>query len=464
MKLPIGRLTFLMLLGCARAVAAQEGAQPARSPARVDDSASVVAWIGRNAIPLRHVAPGNGTADLQPLSGVLRDVRIIGLGEATHGTRELFQLKHRLLEFLVTEMGFTALALEASYAACQPINDYVLGGARDRATVLTEQGYVVWDTEEFAAMLDWLRAYNRRVPAERKVRFYGLDLFWNAVGRDTVRAYLRRVAPDSAAAIDSVFRVLDAEDAKRPLSDKAALASARPRLDALATYLDSQKAALVRRSSLAEFDRAAQAVRVMRQALMAKGNEERSRHMAGNLLYLVDRERPGAKVVLWAHNVHVGTGRESKSPGASPADAASPYMGHFLRQRYGARYYAVGFEFGEGAYQARVFPPREPPGDLRAVVLPAAPPGSLAWYLSRANVGNLFLDLRKAPRGDSVVARWLAAPQVLHHGSWAYQEPSEAYSAIRIGGQFDGLLFIQRTTATRPTPNAQKTVANRKGI
>lgn len=124
----------------------------------------ITSWLQDNAIPIRHLEAGNGFTDLQPLKRLFEDARIVGLGEATHGTREFFQLKHRLLEFLVMEMGFTGLAIEASYAACQPINDYVLHSKADRAAVLTGQHYVVWDTEEFSAMLDWIRTYNQGVP------------------------------------------------------------------------------------------------------------------------------------------------------------------------------------------------------------------------------------------------------------------------------------------------------------
>lgn len=69
------------------------------------------------------------------------DGKVVGLGESTHGTREFSQVKHRLLKFLVREMGFNAYPLEASYAACQPINDYVLYGKGDLETALTGQGY-----------------------------------------------------------------------------------------------------------------------------------------------------------------------------------------------------------------------------------------------------------------------------------------------------------------------------------
>ena len=109
-------------------------------------------------MPIQHIEAGHGFDDLQPLKALLNEAKVVGLGETTHGTREFFQFKHRLLEFLVTEMGFTALVIEGSYTGFQPINDYTLHGVGDPASVLTGQGYVVWDTEELAAMVAWMRA------------------------------------------------------------------------------------------------------------------------------------------------------------------------------------------------------------------------------------------------------------------------------------------------------------------
>lgn len=160
------------------------------------DEQEVLSWIQQSAIPIRHIEAGNGFSDLQSLKQVLKDVKVVGLGESTHGTREMFQVKHRLLEFLVTEMGFNAFALEASYAACQPINDYILHGKGDLTTVLTGQGYVVWDTEEIAELIGWMRAYNKKVPVEKKVKFYGVDLSNNENGRKEILSYLNKVAPE----------------------------------------------------------------------------------------------------------------------------------------------------------------------------------------------------------------------------------------------------------------------------
>jgi erythromycin esterase-like protein len=77
-------------------------------------SPSPVAWMKANAVPLTTVVAGNGFADMRPLAKLIGNARIVALGEATHGSREFFQLKHRMLEFLATEMGFTIFSIEAN--------------------------------------------------------------------------------------------------------------------------------------------------------------------------------------------------------------------------------------------------------------------------------------------------------------------------------------------------------------
>src|SRR5688572_26025817 len=122
----------------------------------IEADATVLSWLSSHLMPLRTLEPGHGYEDLEPLRAQFDGVKIVGLGESTHGVHEFFLVKHRLVEFLVTQLGFTVFALEASYAACQPINDYVLHGIGNRADVLSGQHYLAWDTQEFAALIDWI--------------------------------------------------------------------------------------------------------------------------------------------------------------------------------------------------------------------------------------------------------------------------------------------------------------------
>ena len=433
----------------------------------------VTKWLKQNAIPIKHVEAGHGFADLQPLKEILKDVRIVGLGEATHGTREFFTMKHRMLEFLVTEMNFNAFALEASYAACQPINEYVLYGKGDPATVLTGQGYVVWDTEELAEMLNWLRTYNQSVPDEKKVKFYGLDLSNNEIGRKEVLDYLRRVAPGKAAATDSLFRVLAKEEAKWPMQidseTENTLLQMLPRLQDLIDYLAVNKDRFVSSSSSTEFDQTLQYARVMKQWLMANTTAllppfidkgfMRSIYMAENLMYLVDQGGPQAKFVVWEHNGHISRERVFFD--------GQNNLGYYLRRKYGDGYYALSLEFNEGSFQTRILLPGKVLGDLKVVTVPPAPVGSLPSYLSRTNIGDLILNLR-APVENPVVEQWLHSPQKVYWVGWVYPEESQdfilALAVKAVKREYDGILFINKTTATRPTKNALVTVSKREGF
>jgi erythromycin esterase len=100
------------------------------------------------------------------------------------------QSKHRLFEFLVIEMGFTVFALEASSAACQPLNDDIVSDIGDLDVALTNQHYVVWDIEEMAALVKWLHSHNQGVPDARRVHFYGVDFSYNETPKGRTRVPL----------------------------------------------------------------------------------------------------------------------------------------------------------------------------------------------------------------------------------------------------------------------------------
>lgn len=133
-----------------------------------------IARLDQQLSPLAAVRAGSGFADLAPLAPVVAPARVVGLGESTHGTHEVFQLKHRLLEYLVTQQGFTTLALEVDYGWGEVLNDYIQTGAGDSLTVRRAAGFYVWDTTEFWDMVEWMRAYNQQHAA--KIRYVGIDM------------------------------------------------------------------------------------------------------------------------------------------------------------------------------------------------------------------------------------------------------------------------------------------------
>lgn len=426
-------------------VIAQTSPATSQSPQRAlsaEDSAAV-GWIRTNAVPVQTLNAGSEFTDLAPLKAVLRDTRIVGLGESSHGTSEFQRAKHRLFEFLVKEMGYTAFTIEAAYSDAQPMNDYILNGKGSRADVLSKLGYVAWDTEEFAAMVDWMRAYNRTVPQARKIRFFGVDLYRNSVGRSKVLAAVRRVLPTAVGTTDSLFRALAEQERRWPLWDTTVIVGARPGLNALVSELEFRRHAAPDRLSQAKWDEVFELLDVMRRAATLR---DRSRHMAANLMYLVDHEPPGTKFVFWAHNGHVRT--------------YSPSAGYFLRQRYGDAYYALGLFFNQGAYLSRSFPPA---GDFKITNKPPAAAGSLEWFLARAELPRFFLDLRAASRTPAIDT-WLRTSRDAYGGTWAFADPLTLKGVSKVGERYDGLLFVNESTPTHPTPHALKTVERKESF
>jgi erythromycin esterase-like protein len=154
----------------------------------------VVEWIRAQAIPLRTVEAGNGFADMQPLKKIVGDARIVALGEATHGTREFFQLKHRMLEFLAEEMGFSIFSIEANMPEAYRLNDYVLTGRGDPAALLRGMYFWTWDTQEVLEMIRWMRAFNES--GKGRVQFTGFDMQIPEVAMQIASDFVAKHDPD----------------------------------------------------------------------------------------------------------------------------------------------------------------------------------------------------------------------------------------------------------------------------
>ncbi len=146
---------------------------PAQAAAKADD-ATVAEWIKANAVPLTTAQAGHGFADMQPLKKIIGNARIVSLGEATHGTREFFQMKHRMVEFLATQMGFTIVSIEANMPEAYRLNDYVLNGRGDPGELLKGMYFWTWDTKEVLEMIQWMREFNQS--GKGRIEFTGFDM------------------------------------------------------------------------------------------------------------------------------------------------------------------------------------------------------------------------------------------------------------------------------------------------
>jgi len=216
-----------------------------RQPFNLPVSDEIVAWLKANSIPLATTEPHSGFKDIEFLRAAVGDARIVSLGEATHGTREFFQLKHRVIEYCVAELGFTMVAFEANYGDTLAVNDYVLNGKGSAAEVVAGMGFWIWNTEEVVALVEWIRAWN--IAHDRKVTFYGFDMQTCLSAARHLLGYLHGVAPELAQASEPALATLP-PNAWTPVAD-ALQARVIAQIESILASFDGERALWISRSS-----------------------------------------------------------------------------------------------------------------------------------------------------------------------------------------------------------------------
>ena len=119
------RISLLLLLFVAIVLTACMQTAPAQT--HTPSSDPVVRWIQKNAIPLQTTDPGGSNADLKLLKQIVGNASIVGLGEETHGTHEFIDIKARLAEFLISNMGFTTFIMENDWGSSQLVDASING-------------------------------------------------------------------------------------------------------------------------------------------------------------------------------------------------------------------------------------------------------------------------------------------------------------------------------------------------
>jgi len=406
-------------------------------------------WLRENAIPFDTTDPNSDFEDLMPLKDLIGDAHIVALGEATHGTHEFFEMKYRLLRFLVEEMGFNTFAIEANWPEANLVNDYVQTGKGDPAELIRwwgpGLGFWTWDTQEVLDMILWMRAHNENPGDAPLVSFFGFDMQFYKLAMDNVVAYLEQVDPDRAAQTTELYHCFrqysDRELIYAQLSAETRTAC-RANLQAVYDQLSQQQSDYKARSSPEEFARALQNARIVLQAEhpFGSGDErnmigDRDRYMAENVTWLLDQAGPDAKIVLWAHNLHVGTYDYGLRP-----------MGAYLRENYGDEMVVFGFSFYQGSFISSQWP-----DGLTDFSVELPPENSYEYTFHSAELPRFFLDLRRLP-SDSPATNWLMTSHPLRAIGAGY-DPSHAedyFVSVILPQMFDIIIYFQDTSASLP--------------
>jgi erythromycin esterase len=406
-------------------------------------AAKLASELKRHAVRLETVQAGSNLEDLAPFGRAVGDARIVALGEASHGTREFFQLKHRLLEYLVKEKGFTVFAIEANWPESLAVDRYIKTGEGDPRAALSGMYFWTWNTQEVFEMIEWMRAWNKARGERPALTFTSFDMQTPDVAAERVREYLRQSAPAEVAAVEAAYRELvKLKQAPGQLPGEAAKAA-----ETVVKLLDARREMLSRASSPAAWRDARQAAEIVRQACAVRttgtGPGYRDEMMARNVEWLADQIHPTEKLVLWAHNGHV---RLSEQMGIKS-------MGGWLRQRFGPKLYVLGFAFRQGEVRAVSMEKGKFSGGPVNHKVPPSPEGTGDAIFSAAAMPLLFLDLRAVPEA-SALGRWLAEPHLYHSlgAGWIKDDPESNLHPEVLSKAYDGVIFVEEGHAAQGLP------------
>ena len=408
-----------------------------------------------------HARPLHRPSDLTPLMERIGEARYVLMGEASHGTREYYTWRAEISKRLIQEKGFSFIGVEGDWPDCYQVNRFIKGdpelGTDARAVLQCFNRWPtwMWANEEIAELITWLREWNAGQPEERKVGFYGIDVYslWDSLY--AVLGYLSRADGKAVETALRAFRCFEPyredpqeyawstmmvptgceQEVARLLGEvrqQVSKAAAVPGLDGREAQFNAEQNALVARNAEQYY------------RTMIRGGAEswnlRDRHMMDTLDRLMAHHGPQARSIVWAHNTHIGDARATDM-----ADAGMWNIGQLAREeRGGEGVVLIGF----GSYRGSVIAGRSWGAPMERMPVPPAHEGSMESAMHRAGHEDKLLLLTQsgAPPalGEERTHRAIGVVYNPENERWSNYVPT------LLTERYDAFLYLDRTHAVKP--------------
>jgi erythromycin esterase-like protein len=361
----------------------------------------------------RLARPIHGEHELDQLLDLVGEARIVMLGSASYGTHEHYDLRASLTRKLIGERGFAAVVVEADWPDALRVDRYVRNQSDDddAGAALTAFDHFpawAWRNEDVARFVDWLRTHNQYRRSRERVGFYGLDLYSMNAAMRAMRTHIDVSDDELVAELCDMQWRHAARSGRAPSGEAWLHAMQRASSTATVAYF---------------------------RTLLAGGSASwhlRSSQMADTVDMLA-RELGGAdepaKLVVWAHDAHVGDARAIAGERES--------LGQQLRERHGDAISLVGFSTYEGSVM--IAPAWGEPANVAR--LPPSHPASWEALFHETGVPRFMLTasaLRRA-LGEERMAR--------PHRTVGAVLRSDPYCETRLAECYDLIVHVDTTRA-----------------
>ena len=397
----------------------------------------------------------NTAKDLDAMIEDIGDRRVVMLGEASHGTHEYYTWRTAISKRLIQEKGFSFIAVEGDWPDCYKINRYVKG-YKDAGDSIEEvlRAFDRWPTWmwanwEVAALAEWMKDYNKNLPMEKKIGFYGLDVYslWDSMYE--MLNYLEKEDPQAAQSVQKAIQCFEPFHENEHMYARYSMTehSCRDKVMALLKEIRSKAHHLDgdREVGFSTEQNALIAVNAEKyyRSMMSFDNESwnvRDTHMMETLDRLMQFHDGNAKGIVWEHNTHIGDARATDMKRAGMIN-----IGQLAREQYGINdVYLVGF----GSYTGTVIAGEEWGASMREVEVPPAREGSIEHQLHRESTKSRYLLFNTEDVQESY-------DRAIKHRAIGvvYNPENEKYGnyvSSTMSKRYDAFIYLDQTTALHP--------------
>jgi len=411
-----------------------------------------VAGICKNILVMVH--PLHTSEDLNPLIEDIGNRSVVMLGEASHGTHEYYTWRAALSKKLIQEKNFNFIAVEGDWPDCYRINRYIKGysdagsTAEEVLKAFDRWPTWMWSNWEIASLIEWLKDYNKSLPIDEKVGFYGLDVYslWDSM--KAMMHFLENRDPQTARWVKEAIQCFEPfnEDermyARHTLHDHGCrneLLALLKEIRTKAQFLDGD-----REAGFNTEQNALIAVNAEKyySSMMGFDNESwnvRDTHMMETLDRLMKFHGDNAKGIVWEHNTHIG---DARATGMSKAGMVN--IGQLAREEYGKEnVYLAGF----ASYKGTVIAGKEWGAPMKVMEVPEARSGSIEAKLHQQNIDKgyvLFNDELEPLYKKKIDHRAIGVVYNPSHERYGNYVPSV------LAERYDAFIFLNKTRALHP--------------
>ena len=422
-------------------------------PARITkDDPGLSKLIAKQCEPFDYIE----TVDLEPLLQRIGNARVVLLGEATHGTSEFYEMRELITRALIEKKGFTFVGIEGDWPDVAKIDHYVrhFEYPASEWTAFSRFPTWMWRNREVRNFVDWLRHHNADLSREKRVAFYGLDLYSLHRSIGEVLEYLRDVDPETARIARHRYGCLTPWQSDPAAYGHAALngtyRSCEAAVGKMLNELRSKQREYTPHDGERYFDamqnaklvvNAEEYYRVMYYGSRASWNL-RDGHMFATLNSLLDYHGNQSKAIVWAHNSHVGNASATEMTYRREIN-----IGQLCRNHFGNRCYSIGF----GTHTGTVAAASEWDGPMETKSIVPSLPRSYERLFHDSECKKFMLPLRQ-PRSAELREK-LLVPRLQRAIGVIYRPETEReshYFECCLPGQFDELIWFDETSAVSP--------------